>query len=61
MTDQIPLHEFLELEYLGGNDGSGVGEVRMPVKQNAFGFTRNLHGGAIATLVDLACALAAVR
>ena len=52
MTDNIPLHEFLELEYLGGNDGSGVGEVRMPVKPNAFGFTQNLHGGAIATLID---------
>ena len=61
MNDNIPLHEFLELEYLGGNDGSGVGEVRMPVKPNAFGFTQNLHGGAIATLVDLTCALAAVR
>ncbi len=61
MPDSIPLHEFLELEYVGGNDGSGTGEVRMPVKPNAFGFTQNLHGGAIATLVDLTCALAAVR
>lgn len=33
----------------------------MPVRPEAFGFTANLHGGAIATLVDLACALAAAR
>jgi uncharacterized protein (TIGR00369 family) len=61
MSDSIPLHEFLELEYLDAEDGSGIGEVRMPVKPTAFGFTQNLHGGAIATMVDLACALAAVR
>jgi len=61
MSDNIPLHEFLELEYLDAEDGSGIGEVRMPVKPTAFGFTQNLHGGAIATMVDLACALAAVR
>ena len=61
MSDNIPLHEFLELEYLDAEDGSGIGEVRMPVKPTTFGFTQNLHGGAIATMVDLACALAAVR
>ena len=61
MTDEIPLHEFLGLEYVGGNDGSGVGEVRMPVRSNALGMNGNLHGGAIATLIDLTCALAAVR
>ena len=33
----------------------------MPVRPEAFGFTSNLHGGAIATLVDLSCALAAAR
>ena len=33
----------------------------MPVRAEAFGFTANLHGGAIATLVDLACALAAAQ
>ncbi len=33
----------------------------MPVDDPALGFTRNLHGGAIATMVDLACALAAAR
>jgi uncharacterized protein (TIGR00369 family) len=33
----------------------------MPVLPGAFGFTANLHGGAIATMVDLACALAAAR
>jgi len=33
----------------------------MPVLRPAFGFTDNLHGGAIATMVDVACALAAAR
>ncbi|MEZ5136467.1 MAG: PaaI family thioesterase [Acidimicrobiales bacterium] len=33
----------------------------MPVQPNAFGFTANLHGGAIATMVDVACAMAAAR
>lgn len=33
----------------------------MPVQPNALGFTANLHGGAVATLVDCACALAVVR
>jgi uncharacterized protein (TIGR00369 family) len=42
-----------------GDDHSA--EVRMPVAPAALGFTGNLHGGAIATLVDLACAVAAVK
>lgn len=33
----------------------------MPVAAGAMGVHGNLHGGAIATMVDLACALAAVR
>ena len=32
----------------------------MPVRAEALGFTGSLHGGAIATMIDLACALAAV-
>jgi len=57
----IPLHDLLGFEIQPPVDGSSVAEVRMPVRPEAFGFTANLHGGAIATLVDLACALAAVR
>lgn len=64
MTDrdaQIPLHALLGLDYDRPEKGSRFAEVRMPVRPEAFGFTANLHGGAIATMVDLACALAAAR
>ncbi len=57
----IPLHELLGLSYDPAEQGSVRAEVRMPVRPEAFGFTANLHGGAIATMVDLACALAAAR
>lgn len=57
----IPLHELLGLEFSAPEMGSRTAEVRMPVRPEAFGFTANLHGGAIATLVDVACALAAAR
>ena len=57
----IILHDLLGLEVLDPVEGAVYSEVRMPVRPEAFGFTRNLHGGAIATLVDLACAIAAVR
>jgi len=58
---QIPLHDLLGFEWLRPEKGSRYAEVSMPVRPEAFGFTANLHGGAIATLVDLACALAAAR
>jgi uncharacterized protein (TIGR00369 family) len=58
---EIPLHELLGFEFTAPPEGSTVAEVHMPVRPQAFGFTSNLHGGAIATLVDLACALAAAR
>ena len=58
---QIPLHELLGLDYDRPEKGARQAEVRMPVRPEAFGFTSNLHGGAIATMVDLACALAAAR
>lgn len=57
--DEIPLHQMLALEYEPPGEGEGRAEVRMPVRAEALGFTGNLHGGAIATMVDLACALAA--
>ncbi|MCB1248422.1 MAG: PaaI family thioesterase [Acidimicrobiales bacterium] len=57
----IPLHELLELDWDTPDEGSPRAEVRMPVQPNAFGFTANLHGGAIATMVDVACAMAAAR
>ncbi len=58
---EIPLHDLLGLEWTRPEKGSRHAEVRMPVRPEAFGFTANLHGGAVATLVDLACALAAAR
>lgn len=61
MSSGIPLHDLLGFEFEAPEVGSPVAEVRMPVRPEAFGFTQNLHGGAIATLVDLACALAAAR
>jgi uncharacterized protein (TIGR00369 family) len=57
--DTIALHDLLDLRYEPPVDGVGRSEVRMPVAPDAMGFTANLHGGAIATMVDLACALAA--
>lgn len=55
----IPLHDLLGLEFVYAEGPPGQADVRMPVRPEAFGFTGNLHGGAIATMVDLACALAA--
>ncbi len=57
----IPLHDLLGIEFDRPDLGSEVAEVSMPVRAEAFGFTANLHGGAIATLVDVACALAVAR
>ena len=57
----IPLHDFLDFEFVSPEAGSTTAEVRMPVRPEALGLTGNLHGGAIATLVDLACALAAAK
>jgi uncharacterized protein (TIGR00369 family) len=57
----IPLHDLLGLDFVRPDQGSRTAEVSMPVAPNALGFTGSLHGGAIATLVDLACALAAAR
>jgi uncharacterized protein (TIGR00369 family) len=67
MSDQhaiaarIPLHELLAIEYDTPPEGSRTATVSMPVRPEALGFTANLHGGAIATLVDVACAMAAAR
>ena len=58
---EIPLHTLLGLTWTYPEKGSQHAEVVMPVLPGAFGFTANLHGGAIATMVDLACALAAAR
>lgn len=61
MNQDIPLHELLGFEFEAPAHGSTVAEVHMPVRAEAFGFTANLHGGAIATLIDLSCGLVAAR
>jgi uncharacterized protein (TIGR00369 family) len=55
----MPLHALLGLQFVERSDERVV--VSMPVRPEAFGSTGNLHGGAIATLVDVASASAAVR
>lgn len=60
IVDSIPLHQMLGLRYRAPEPGVGHAEVRLPIQPEALGFTGSLHGGAIATMVDLACALAAV-
>jgi len=57
----IPLHDLLGLEILPAEPGVTTTEIRMPVRAESCGPTGSLHGGAIATMVDFACALAAVR
>jgi uncharacterized protein (TIGR00369 family) len=56
---QTPIHALLGLEFVERSDDVVV--VKMPVRPEAFGSTGNLHGGAIATLVDVASASAAAR
>lgn len=58
---EIPLHKLLGLEYDAPGEADGTATVRMPVREEAFGSRGNLHGGAIATMVDVACAMAAAR
>jgi uncharacterized protein (TIGR00369 family) len=57
----IPLHDLLGLQIDWDQDADDEAVVRMPVQAEAFGQAGNLHGGAIATMVDLACAVAAVK
>jgi uncharacterized protein (TIGR00369 family) len=54
-----PLHRFLDFRLLRADDEVAI--LEMPVQANAFGGTGNLHGGAIATLIDVASAVAASR
>jgi uncharacterized protein (TIGR00369 family) len=57
-----PLHALLGLDIRPPDpDQPGVTVVDMPLAPGAFSSTGNLHGGAIATLLDVACASAASR
>ncbi|MGH9050839.1 MAG: PaaI family thioesterase [Acidimicrobiia bacterium] len=54
-----PLHQLLALRMVP-SDGEAV-VVEMPVREEAFNQSGNLHGGAIATLIDVACGSTAAR
>src|SRR6478735_8237529 len=55
-----PLHRLLGLNFVIGDDPALV-TVEMPVAPGAFNGSGNLHGGAIASLVDVAAGSAAAR
>jgi uncharacterized protein (TIGR00369 family) len=54
-----PLHDLLGIEMVELGDQHAV--LSMPVRPEAFNSTGNLHGGAIATLIDVAAGTAAAR
>ena len=57
-----PIHALLGLDILPQDpERSDATIVTMPVAAGAIGSTGNVHGGAIATAVDVACASAAAR
>jgi len=55
-----PIHQLLGLDFSNTSDPNVV-MVEMPVAAGAFNGSGNLHGGAIATLVDVASGSAAAR
>jgi uncharacterized protein (TIGR00369 family) len=57
--ESTPLHRLLELRVVTTEPGLSV--VEMPVGEGAFNASGNLHGGAVATIVDVACGSAAAR
>ncbi|MEO3784411.1 PaaI family thioesterase [Actinocorallia sp. B10E7] len=54
-----PLHHLLALEIVEIGERHAI--ISMPVREEAFNSTANLHGGAIATLIDVAAGTAAAR
>jgi uncharacterized protein (TIGR00369 family) len=56
---ETPLHRVLALEFVEAEPGTVA--LQMPVAPGAFNASGNLHGGAIATLVDVAAGSAAAR
>lgn len=57
----VPLHDFLGLGFTRDAGPGETAEVHMPLVPATLGLTGNPHGGAIATMIDLACAVAASR
>ena len=56
---EMPLHKLLGLRFVPRDDDVVV--VEMPVRHEAFNGSGNLHGGAMATLVDVAGGSCAAR
>ncbi len=54
-----PLHRFLGFRATRLEEDVCI--LEMPIDPNAFGGTGNLHGGALATLIDVTSAMAASR
>lgn len=59
MFNEMPLHRLLGLRFVEMDDGAVV--MEMPVRAEAFNGSGNLHGGAIATLIDVAAGSCAAR
>lgn len=59
LRHDTPLHDLLALEIVEIGERHAV--VSMPVREQAFNSTGNLHGGALATLIDVAAGTAAAR
>jgi len=57
----VPLHDFLGLAFEWETEPGDTAVVEMPLEPEALGRTGNPHGGAIATMIDLAAALATAR
>jgi uncharacterized protein (TIGR00369 family) len=56
---ETPLHRLLDFRFIEREAGTIV--VEMPVRPEALNGSGNLHGGAIATLVDVAAGSCAAR
>ena len=59
MFYEMPLHRLLGLRFVDMEPGVVV--IEMPVRAEAFNGSGNLHGGAIATLIDVAAGSCAGR
>ena len=57
MLHEIPMHALLGIELVELGDVYSI--LSMPVREQAFNSTGNLHGGAVATLIDVAAGTAA--
>jgi uncharacterized protein (TIGR00369 family) len=56
---EVPLHKLLDFRFVETEPGLVV--VEMPVRPEAFNGSGNLHGGALATLIDVAAGSCAAR